>query len=157
MDSGVRTVILHLTPRVLASSRTGRGLGPWGLRPRDLGLPQAPSKGCTEKRGLHGHSGSLLRKLATPVMEAAAPARPCPSHKARHWASFLGRFCWAGTCRTECGIPTKGGVTSCSALAGAGDKSRCCPATCGHSKDLETNPTRPSTHTHTHTFGESFL
>lgn len=80
-------------------------------------------------------------------MEAAP--QPGPAHPPRPGTGPLSLADPAGQVHVErsaASLP-RVALPHASALAGAGDKSRCCPATCGHSKDIETNPTHPSTHT----------
>lgn len=76
-------------PRVLASSRTGRDLGSWGPKPRDLDLPQAPSKGCTEKRGVG--TWAPPEETGHSCEGGCSPSQALPIPRARHWASFLGK------------------------------------------------------------------
>lgn len=97
MDSGVRTVTLHLTARVLASSRTGRGSRALGAQ------AQGPWPASGPFQGLHRVKG-LTRALGEPPEDAGhscdggctpAQALPTPQCQALGlfpWQIRLGRY-----------------------------------------------------------------
>lgn len=124
MDSGVRTVILHLT------------LAPWHLlgqgRKRLKPLPRA-----MRSKGAHDKPGGLLRKLATPVREAAAPARARQVRLRPLSSVTLLDRCTQGRVQQLC---SGSGVTSSSALAG-GVGSRRFPAHADIPKTSRDHPT----------------
>lgn len=95
--------------------------------------------------------GSLLRKLATPVMEAAAPARPCPPRKPGTTSSSAET---AGQAHVEQSVASRLRVAlphavpwwELAARAGAARP---------HANIPKTSRPSPPIHPHTHTFGES--
>lgn len=118
MDSGVRTVILHLTPGALVSSSTGRGSRSREARPGTPAHP-GPCRGPHQERGLVLSSGGLLRKLATPVREATAPGPALPA--TRPGRGPLSLVDTAGQVYTvERGVSVAGVVLPHSALVRAG-------------------------------------
>lgn len=88
-------------------------------------------------RGPHPAQG-LLRKLAAPVREAVALALPAPLGRAAEGFLLRGR-CWTVYRDQSTGVIfRRGDLIQCTGREGV--RSRHCPATHGHSKDLQRHP-----------------